>query len=182
MKYFVAAIVAVIFLASFGLTRDEAAKTTVTSQVGFVESCDQINTDPAITSGTKFQCLDGKSEVILEAIRGPVLINVWGSWCPPCKLEMPFLVALAQTKKVAIVGINIEEPDMETPRDFVVQTGITWPNLFDDDGRSKGTFGFGVPVTWFIDASGKVTYRHIGVIASQEILFAEVEKYLGIKV
>ena len=182
MKYFVAAIVAVIFLASFGLTRDEAAKTTVTSQVGFVESCDKINTDPAITSGTKFKCLDGKSEVILEAIRGPVLINVWGSWCPPCKLEMPFLVALAQTKKVAIVGINIDEPDMETPRDFVVHTGITWPNLFDDDGRSNGTFGFGVPVTWFIDASGKVTYRHIGVIASQEILFAEVEKYLGIKV
>jgi len=182
MKYFVAAIVAVIFLASFGLTRDEAAKTTVTSQVGFVESCNKINTDPAITSGTKFQCLDGKSEVILEAIRGPVLINVWGSWCPPCKLEMPFLVALAQTKKVAIVGINIDEPDMATPRDFVVQTGITWPNLFDDDGRSKGTFGMGVPVTWFIDANGEVTYRHIGVIASQEILFAEVEKYLGIKV
>jgi cytochrome c biogenesis protein CcmG, thiol:disulfide interchange protein DsbE len=148
---------------------------------GQVVSCSSIETDPNITSGTTLECLDGNSNIVLEAIKGPAIINVWGSWCAPCREEMPFLRELASTGKVKIIGIDVEEPNMKTGRNFVVEQGITWPNLYDRDGSTKGTFGMGVPVTWYLDSDGKVVYRHIGVLNSKRQLFLQVEKHLGVK-
>jgi thiol-disulfide isomerase/thioredoxin len=148
---------------------------------GQVVSCSSIETDPNITSGTTLECLDGNSNIVLEAIKGPAIINVWGSWCAPCREEMPFLRELAATGKVKIIGIDVEEPNMKTGRKFVVDQGITWPNLYDRDGSTKGTFGMGVPVTWYLDSDGKVVYRHIGVLNSKRQLFLQVEKHLGVK-
>ena len=148
---------------------------------GQVVSCSSIETDPNITSGTTLECLDGNSNIVLEAIKGPAIINVWGSWCAPCREEMPFLRQLAATGKVKIIGIDVEEPNMKTGRKFVIDQGITWPNLYDRDGSTKGTFGMGVPVTWYLDSDGKVVYRHIGVLNSKRQLFLQVEKHLGVK-
>jgi cytochrome c biogenesis protein CcmG/thiol:disulfide interchange protein DsbE len=148
---------------------------------GQVVSCSSIETDPNITSGTTLECLDGNSNIVLEAIKGPAIINVWGSWCAPCREEMPFLRELAATGKVKIIGIDVEEPNMKTGSKFVVEQGMTWPNLYDRDGSTKGTFGMGVPVTWYLDSDGKVVYRHIGVLNSKRQLFLQVEKHLGVK-
>ncbi|CAB4675965.1 MAG: redoxin domain-containing protein [Actinobacteria bacterium] len=149
---------------------------------GRVISCSAIPTDASKTSGTTLECLDGSSKVLLESIKGPVLINVWGSWCIPCRQEMPYLRALAATGKVQIIGIDVEEANMESARKFVVDQGMTWPNLYDKDGSTKSSFGMGVPVTWYLNSKGEVAYKHIGVLKSEAQLFAEVEKYLGIKV
>jgi cytochrome c biogenesis protein CcmG/thiol:disulfide interchange protein DsbE len=149
---------------------------------GKVISCSAISTDSTKTSGTTLECLDGNSKVLLESIKGPVLINVWGSWCIPCRGEMPYLRALAATGKVQIIGIDVEEADMDSARKFVVDQGMTWPNLYDRDGSTKSSFGMGVPVTWYLNRKGEVAYKHVGVLKSKEQLFDEVEKYLGIKV
>ena len=148
---------------------------------GKVISCSTIATDSSKTSGTTLDCLDGNSEILLESIKGPAVINVWGSWCIPCRQEMPFLRELAATGKVKIIGIDVEEKNMEAARKFIVDQGMTWPNLYDKDGSTKSTFGMGVPITWYLDLDGKVVYRHIGVLKSKNQLFSEVEKYLGIK-
>ncbi|CAB4731482.1 MAG: redoxin domain-containing protein [Actinobacteria bacterium] len=148
---------------------------------GKVISCSTIATDSSKTSGTTLDCLDGNSEILLESIKGPAVINVWGSWCIPCRQEMPFLRELAATGKVKIIGIDVEEKNMEAARKFIVDQGMTWPNLYDKDGSTKSTFGMGVPITWYLDLDGKVVYRHIGVLKSKDQLFSEVEKYLGIK-
>ena len=148
---------------------------------GQVVSCSSIETDPNITSGTTLECLDGNSNIVLEAIKGPAIINVWGSWCAPCREEMPFLRQLAATGKVKIIGIDVEEPNMKTGRKFVVDQGITWPNLYDRDGSTKGTFGMGVPVTWYINSESKVVHKHIGVLKSKDELFSDAAKYLGVK-
>jgi thiol-disulfide isomerase/thioredoxin len=148
---------------------------------GQVVSCSSIETDPNITLGTTLECLDGNSNIVLEAIKGPAIINVWGSWCAPCREEMPFLRQLAATGKVQIIGIDVEEPNIEKGRKFVINQGITWPNLYDRDGSTKSTFGMGVPVTWYLDSDGKVVYRHIGVLNSKRQLFLQVEKHLGVK-
>jgi hypothetical protein len=94
---------------------------------------------------------------------------------------MPFLRELAATGKVKIIGIDVEEKSMEAARKFIVEQGMTWPNLYDRDGSTKSTFGMGVPITWYLDLDGKVVYRHIGVLNSKNQLFSEVEKYLGIE-
>jgi thiol-disulfide isomerase/thioredoxin len=173
-------VIAVLVASTFLLTScgSESPKSL---SPGKVISCSSIETDPNITEGTTLECLDGNSNIVLEAIKGPAIINVWGSWCAPCREEMPFLRELAATGKVKIIGIDVEEPNMKTGRKFVVDQGITWPNLYDRDGSTKSTFGMGVPVTWYLNSDGKIVYRHIGVLNSKQQLFLQVEKHLGVK-
>jgi len=157
----------------------------VNALTGKVVSCSSITTGaPNIPSQktTTLQCLDGGSPVTLESIKGPAVINVWGSWCTPCRQELPHFRALASTGKVKIIGIDVEEKDLAAGRKFVIAQGMTWPNLFDKDGRTKSAFGMGVPVTWFLNSKSVVVYRQIGVINSDKLLFDEVHKYLGIKI
>jgi thiol-disulfide isomerase/thioredoxin len=167
--------------ASILLLTSCGAETPKSVANGKVISCSTIATDSSKTSGTTLDCLDGNSEILLESIKGPAVINVWGSWCIPCRQEMPFLRKLAATGKVKIIGIDVEEKSMEAARKFIVDQGMTWPNLYDKDGSTKSTFGMGVPITWYLDLDGKVVYRHIGVLNSKDQLFSEVEKYLGVK-
>ncbi len=80
---------------------------------GSVVSCSAIKTGQGqVKSKTLLSCLDNKSKVMLEGIRGPVVINVFGSWCAPCQQEIPIFVSLYATKKVSIVGIDVEETNM----------------------------------------------------------------------
>ncbi len=149
---------------------------------GSVVSCSAIKTGQGqVKSKTVLSCLDNKSKVMLEGIRGPVVINVFGSWCAPCQQEIPIFVSLYATKKVSIVGIDVDETNMQAGRNFVIKKGITWPILYDASGVTKSSFGPGVPVTWFLNAKGYVVYRHVGLVTSQAQLNAEVTKYLGIK-
>ena len=171
-------LLSVFLVAACGTSTPSAAPKVA----GQVVSCASITHNGAITKGTSVPCIDGGAGQILEAIKGPVVLNVWGSWCAPCMQEIPHFVDLAQTKKVSIVGVDVEEPNMKAGRTFILSHGMTWPILFDPDGRTKALYGIGVPVTWFINAQGVVTYRHVGIINSDAILFSEVKKYLGISV
>jgi len=174
MKRIAIALISTLALTSCGST----APTNIAK--GEVISCTQIATDTTKTAGTTLTCLDGNSKVLLESITGPAVINVWGSWCIPCRQEMPFLRELAATGKVKIIGIDVEEANMESARKFVIEQGMSWPNLYDADGSTKSSFGMGVPVTWFLNSKSKVAYKHIGVLKSKAQLFSDVEKYLGI--
>ena len=172
----IAALLVSVFLLTSCATENPKSKS-----LGKVVSCSTIETDPNITSGTTLECLDGNSKIVLEAIKGPAIINVWGSWCAPCREEMPYLRELAATGKVQIIGIDVEEKSMEAARKFVVEQGMTWPNLYDKDGSTKSSFGMGVPITWYLNSKSEVAYKHIGVLKSKDQLFSHVEKYLGIK-
>jgi hypothetical protein len=79
------------------------------------------------------------------------------------------------------VGVDVEESSIEDGRKFVEENGITWPNLYDPDGRSREYFGMGVPVTWFIAADGSVAGKKIGAIKDEAELIALTNKYLGVK-
>lgn len=149
---------------------------------GKVVSCIQIIHVTSQTKGTLLPCLDGGKGMTFESLRGPVVLNVWGSWCGPCVQEMPHFRALAAKNKVRIVGIDVEERSMDSGRKFVITHGMSWPILYDPDGRTKAIFGLGVPVTWFIDAKGKVAYKKIGTIHSDAELFNLVSKYLKVSV
>ena len=174
MKLISAALISILALTSCG-----SSTPTKVAKGEFI-SCTTIATDTSKTSGTTLTCLDGNSKVLLESITGPAVINVWGSWCIPCRQEMPFLRELAATGKVKIIGIDVEEADMESARKFVIEQGMNWPNLYDADGSTKSSFGMGVPVTWYLNSKSEVAYKHIGVLKSKDQLFSDVEKYLGI--
>ena len=148
-----------------------------------VASCKIIKVAAHIAGGKKpllLPCLDSASSVDFNAIQGPAVINVWGSWCEPCNQELPYFVKLQQSGKVQIVGVDVEERSKATAQKFVIRKSMAWPNLYDENSITRSLFGLGVPVTWFIDAKGKVIYKHIGVMMSQKELASEVKKYLGI--
>jgi len=155
---------------------------TAQAAKGTVVGCSTILVSKSVTKGISLPCLDNKSHVIYQAIRGPVVVNVFGSWCEPCNQEIPHFLDLQSTHKVSIVGIDVEETNMQAGRNFVIKKKMTWPILFDVTSITRGIFGLGVPVTWFIDAQGKVVYKQIGLITSTAELKAEVKKYLKIKV
>ena len=148
---------------------------------GSVVSCGQILIKKSVVKGILLPCLDNKSHVIYQAIRGPVVVNVFGSWCEPCNIEMPHFVDLQALHKVSIIGVDVEERNMQAGRNFVIKKGMTWPVLYDGTSVTRGIFGLGVPVTWFIDSKGKVVFKQIGLITSTVELKSEVTKYLKIK-
>jgi thiol-disulfide isomerase/thioredoxin len=151
---------------------------------GKVVSCDDISIDQKKVSGPVVVCLDGSSEVSLASLRGPMVVNVWGSWCAPCVEEIPILRSFYEKSKgkVELVGVDVEEASPQDGRDFVVKNGMTWPNLIDAQGNSRKFFGMGVPVTWFIDADGRAVHKKIGVLKSEAELIEMTAKYLGVNI
>ena len=156
--------------------------TTALPGDGVAVDCSSIQSIETGKKAIPLDCLDESSVINLASIKGPALVNVWGSWCGPCKDEMPIFVDFysKHSKSVDLIGISVEEADIQDARDFVQAYGMTWPNLYDADGVTRATLGMGVPITLFIDENGEVTYRKIGVVTTIEELEIATEKYLGV--
>ena len=156
------------------------------SAPGVVTSCDEIRLLESAEKSALMGCLDGSSEINFHQIKGPLLINVWGSWCEGCKQEMPYFVELYQSPlfasgQIQMLGVNVEEKSKEDAINYIEKSGMSWPNLNDVSGISKSIFGPGVPVTWFIDENGKAIDIKIGAYTNKKQLFNQVEKAFGVK-
>lgn len=173
----------VLFLV-LALALSGCVQTQSVAEKGEVISCAGVSSDSSIKSGTLVECVDGSEGLALESLRGPMIVNVWGSWCASCLDEIPDFVSFyAKAKgKVSLIGVAVEESSPENSKRFIVDNGITWPNYYDRDSKSRGYFGMGVPVTWFIAPDGKVRYKKIGIIKSEAELITMTEQYLGIKI
>lgn len=102
--------------------------------------------------------LDG-GEFRLSDYRGqPVLINFWGTYCPPCVAEMPLIQQyydLYKDQGLVVLGVNENDPQV-TARAFVRQMGLTFPILMDRDKVRKAFGVTAYPSTFFIDRDGDV--------------------------
>ena len=172
-----------ILLLALSLTGCSSVTKTVTAK-GEVVDCAEVDYVAAKPGETLLNCLSGSQKISVESLLGPLIVNVWGSWCGPCKQEMPYFVAFNDQAngKVKLLGIAVEEAKAQDSKDFIIANGITWPNLYDAKGITRGTFGMGVPVTWFIDEQGTVVYKHIGVVKSTEELIELTAKYLKVEI
>jgi thiol-disulfide isomerase/thioredoxin len=118
----------------------------------------------------------------LRALRGhPVVVNVWASWCGPCKLEFPYFgrAAAKLGKRVAFLGLNTQDNRGDAAR-FLKTKPVPYPHLEDGEAKifrdaAKGARG--LPVTLFYDAKGKLAYVHQGGYRSERDLIADIERY-----
>lgn len=114
--------------------------------------------------------LDAPDESLGVAdMRGQVwLLNVWASWCVSCRQEHPYLVELAKSGKVALVGLNYKDE-----RDAALAWLRNYGNPYvatvtDPDGRVGIDYGvYGTPETFLIDRDGVIRYKHIGPVNGQ---------------
>ena len=150
---------------------------------GEVVACNHIALIDNPSQSVEAGCLDSSPGVNIAAIKGPAIINVWGSWCKPCKDELKYFTEFYQTMdpQIQLIGVDVEEKRIEDGRMFARTHGIMWPNLYDESGSTKDYFGMGVPVTWFIDDDGKVLYKKIGPFSSTEELRTMTFKYFGLR-
>jgi thiol-disulfide isomerase/thioredoxin len=152
---------------------------------GVIPGCDEIRVGVASDKKLELPCLDGSTSIDFHQIKGPIVINVWGSWCEGCRQEMPYFIDLYATQsfksgQIQLLGINVEENSPTSGPDYIKQSGMSWPHLNDVDDQTKAIFGPGVPVTWFLDSLGVVVEKHIGAYQNKQQLFNQVEKAFGI--
>ena len=173
---------ALILISALILTGCSAPETVAIK--GEVVSCASVTADKSIAAGIAVECVDGSEGVFMEALRGPMVVNVWGSWCTTCLAEMPEFVSFYSKAKgkVQLVGVAVEESSPTNSRKFIEEHGMTWPNFYDRENKTRSYFGMGVPVTWFIDAAGKVTFKKIGVIKSERELIELTAEHLGVEI
>jgi peroxiredoxin len=129
--------------------------------------------------------LDGES-VSLADLRGQVVVlNIWATWCPPCREEMPGLQALQERyadQGLHVIGVSIDGQNaVGAVRSFLESNGITFTILHDADERVTRAFRtMGVPETFLIDREGRLVQRWIGKIdAESETIQSAVRNALA---
>ncbi|MEM9762954.1 MAG: DsbE family thiol:disulfide interchange protein [Pseudomonadota bacterium] len=109
--------------------------------------------------------IEGRQEGLSSADlqRQVSLVNVWASWCVPCRAENPLLVELAEAGTVPIYGINYKD-DPEGALAFLKELGDPFTRIgADRSGRAAIDWGvYGLPETFVIDAEGRIAYKHVG--------------------
>ena len=119
----------------------------------------------------------------LASLKGhPVVVNQWASWCGPCRAEFPHFQKLSVSlgKKVAFMGVDTMDND-EDAADFLEKYPISYPSYKDGDGKVSQVFnGVGpLPKTVFYDASGKLTFVHVGQYRNEAALRRDISRYAG---
>jgi cytochrome c biogenesis protein CcmG, thiol:disulfide interchange protein DsbE len=127
--------------------------------------------------------LDG-SEVQLADHRGQVvLVNIWASWCPPCRAEMPAMQRVYdayQVQGLEILAVNLTAQDSQRAAvDFVQELGLSFPILFDHSGEVGRTYrASSLPISYFIDRAGVIREIVVGGPMSEALLRTRIERLL----
>ena len=132
------------------------------------------------------QTIDGKPLSLADYAGKVVVVNVWGSWCAPCRAEAPMLAKAARDladRDVAFLGIDSRDPSQTAARAFVRRFEIPYPSIYDQQGRTllafRGTLTpNAIPSTVIIDRQGRVAASVLGEI-SRTTLYDLVEEVSG---
>jgi thiol-disulfide isomerase/thioredoxin len=118
--------------------------------------------------------VDGRGEVQLSQWRGRiVLVNFWATWCPPCRMEIPDLIAVHQRYQgqgVEIVGVALDREGPDVVRAFAAEHGITYPVIMGDGELITGYGGIrAVPTSFLIDRQGRLAKKYIGLLTAPRL-------------
>ena len=187
-----AAVLALLPVVLAGCSTDEAPRAAApTTSVGDVQTdlqpCPEQSDRPAAGAQTlpdlAFDCVGGGSLDLGLAPGVPTLVNLWGSWCPPCREELPVLQDFADVAGEQVRVLSVISKDGVPQADsFAADAGVTFPAAFDGEGQLMADLGINVlPFTYFVDADGALVHTQVGQVASVDELRALVAEHLGVQ-
>ncbi len=128
--------------------------------------------------------LENEQQLITQdKIKGkPLLLNVWATWCPSCRVEHDYLVQLSKSG-IPIIGLNYKD-ERAAALAWLAKLGNPYEyNIFDPKGKLGFDLGvYGAPETYLLDKNGYVRFRHVGVVDTKvwketlEPLYSALEK------
>ena len=161
---------ALLFLGAFPLTAQEDVELTPVKQqlydLGF-----GVFPEPVEAPDFTIPLLNGP-ETSLSDYRGKVvIINLWATWCPPCRAEMPSMQELYDTLNgqgleiLAVAAPNPPRETLEKITDFIDENGFSFPVLIDNEFEVNSIYGTGsIPTSYVIDTEGDLVGRLTGAI------------------
>ena len=123
--------------------------------------------------------LDGERTVDLTDYAGQtILVNLWATWCAPCRFETPYLQAVYEENRergLMIVGVSVDSPfALDQVNDFLEEMGVTYDILLDPDMASTDAFlPIGYPASYLIDPEGVIRFTRLGPIPEGDAEFLE---------
>jgi thiol-disulfide isomerase/thioredoxin len=130
-----------------------------------------------------FDCLGGGRLDLGRAPGVPTVVNLWASWCGPCRDELPLVQQLsaAAGDRLRVVGV-VSKDGRPQAQAFAADAGATFPSGFDAQGDLMTELGLrGLPYTYLLDAHGGVVYTQVGPVTSEDQLRALVAAHLGVQ-
>ena len=132
--------------------------------------------DPEAMYGLPFpdlsiQTIDGGTFSLSESLKTHdlVLINFWATWCPPCRMEFPFLQEAWEkyADRVDVIAMSIEKTDtLKVLKNFAKENGLTFNIGRDENNLLDKMRGDAIPTTLIVDRDGKVVYVEVGAMTS----------------
>ncbi|WP_130509545.1 TlpA family protein disulfide reductase [Krasilnikovia cinnamomea] len=127
-------------------------------------------------------CFTGGAPVRLADLRGPAVVNLWASWCEPCRTELPAMQRLAEASagRLTVVGVDTGD-DRDAAAGFAADKRVTLPTLYDRDRKLITALGrTTLPVTVFVDGQGRARVEPLPLDADR--LAARVRDWTGVTV
>ncbi len=109
--------------------------------------------------------LDGNDVMLADYDGKVVVLDLWATWCPPCREEIPFLVQLYdefRDQGLMVVGIGLDQGGAPTLAPFAEANGITYPILVGDRDVQAAYGVTGIPTTFIIGRDGRIVSKHVG--------------------
>lgn len=129
------------------------------------------------------ECPGGGSLDLGKAPGVPTVVNLWASWCIPCRQELPILQEFSEAagEDVRVVGV-ISQDSLSNGSSFAADAGVDFPNALDDEGELMTELGLnGLPFTYFLDAGGALVHTEVGEVSSVDELRGLVAEHLGVQ-
>ncbi|HEX6446739.1 MAG TPA: TlpA disulfide reductase family protein [Streptosporangiales bacterium] len=152
-------------------------------------ACPDVRPAPPGTKGPSLPavtlpCLGKGPAVAMGGLRGPLVLNLWATWCGPCREEAPLFQRLhASGAKVRVLGVDTQDSGPNAALWFAIDRGLHYPNVYDAGGRLAvaAHAGKGLPVTLFVDRAGRLVHTKFGPYPSYAALTADVHAQLGVR-
>ena len=120
-------------------------------------ACTGIDGGTAKLPEISVPCFTGGQPVKVDRLHGPLVVNLFASWCAPCREELPAFQRLADSGRVAVLGVATDDRRAASLA-LAIDLGVKFPTLFDATGEIRRARGqAALPLTLFIDSQGEVT-------------------------